>query len=188
MINLYIALYQIILGVVIIAYTLFILTSLLSTHKSFSAGAPPLPTPKKKIIQALKLANPDTGEKFYDFGAGWGRVVALADRKFELKAKGFEFSRMMYMLANLYLFLVQADGKIIRRNFLETPLPDKGLIFTYTSPSLMQKLEKKIEKEQPKNLKIVSYQFQFPNLEAAKQREDEGESENIYLYKVQHSH
>ena len=53
-------------------------------------GLPPVPTKPERIRKALKLANLQPSEVLYDLGAGDGRVLLIAARKFGAKAVGIE--------------------------------------------------------------------------------------------------
>lgn len=135
--------------------------------KSILSGAPPVPTPKKEIIFALRGAKLSTGDKFYDLGSGTGKGVILADKKFNAEAIGVECSLFFYIFSKLNIFLNQSNGKIIKDNFLSTDLSNADIIYIYTSKELMERLEKKIINEKLE-AKIVSYCFKFPNLNPKK--------------------
>src|SRR5215208_4397136 len=61
-------------------------------------GLPLVSTKTERIRKALKLANLQPNEVFYDLGAGDGRVLFIAVREFGAKAIGIEVGPMQCAL------------------------------------------------------------------------------------------
>ncbi len=81
-------------------------------------GAPFLPTQKRVIRKALKLARLKPGEKLYDLGSGTGKVLIIAEKEFGAEAKGIEYSRPLFLFSKLNLFLHRTKRAKVYREFL----------------------------------------------------------------------
>jgi len=74
-------------------------------------GAPALTTSRRVATRMLALAEVKPGQKVVDLGAGDGRIVILAARKFGAQAEGVEIDPGRWLLANIRIWQLRLRGK-----------------------------------------------------------------------------
>ncbi len=153
-----------------------------SSIKSYTTGAPLVPTPKKEIKAALKAVGLTSEDRFFDLGSGTGKSLIIASKDFGAEVVGIDHSRPNVLISRINLKVKKVKGKIICQNLLKTDLREADVIFTYLSPSLMEKLEKKIKKEKV-SLRVASYCFSFPGLKEEKVLKT-ANGKNIFIYDI----
>jgi SAM-dependent methyltransferase len=62
-------------------------------HRSESSVSGWQPTPRRIVVEALRLAGAGPEDTIYDLGCGDGRVLAVAARRFSARCIGFEIDR-----------------------------------------------------------------------------------------------
>ena len=162
------------------------LFAFLSLLKSALKGGPFVPTPKRIIRKALKLAELKEGEILYDLGAGIGNVLIIGEKEFGAKVVGFEFSPILYFLAKLNLFFHQIKGKIYYQNFFEAKIKNADVIFLYLTPKILEKLKEKLKKELKPGTRIVCFSSPIPSWQPTKifPLEETRCKINLYLYLI----
>ena len=126
------------------------------------SGAPYVPTLKKQIEVALKLANLSAGKSIIELGCGDGRVM-IAAAKQGLNVTGYELNPILFLICWIRVLPYRGQARVIWGNFWRRSWPKADAIYVFLLPKLMGKLEKKIESEQFKRIKVVSFAFRFPN-------------------------
>lgn len=168
---------------VILQFTLILLIVPLTLY-GFIIGAPIFFSPKKGIGEILILCNPKPGEKFYDLGAGNGRTMILAAKKFELAIFGFELSPLLVLIAKLNLL---ANGikksTLYLKNFYNENLSDADIIFCFLTPKAMARLKPKFETELKTGARVISYSFPIKGWQPKKTIRN-GYPGNMYLYEI----
>ncbi len=131
---------------------------------SFYIGAPILFSPKKATMKSLQICQAKPNEKFYDLGAGTGRTMLIAYKKFGLNTYGFELSPALAFMAkyNLWINGVK-NSTIYLKNFYNANLSDADIIFCFLTPKAMLRLKNKFEKELKTGTRIISYAFNIPD-------------------------
>jgi len=126
-------------------------------------GLPWVPSPRRKIRKALKMANLQEGETFYDLGAGDGRALILAAKEFGANAVGIEISPLHCLYAWISALLNGVGHKVrIRcRNFYRVSLADADVVFVYFTSSPIQKMEKKLREELHEGARVAAVSFDF---------------------------
>lgn len=161
---------------------IFLILYGLSIYSAF-IGAPFVATPKKAIKEIFEIAAIKPSDKFYDLGAGDGRALIMAEKKFGAKAIGFELAPLVYLLARLNMFFRKTkNAKLYFRNFYKQNLSDADVIFCFLSIHAMEKLKSKFERELKPGAKIISYSFSLRNWEPKKVIT--GYPGKVYLYEV----
>jgi len=146
-------------------------------------GAPFLWTPKKAILAAFEKAEIKPGQKFYDLGAGSGKALIVAEKKFGAQAVGFELSPFLYFFGRLNMFFNRLkNSKIYCRNFYNQDLSDADIIFCFLSIKAMEKLKPKFERELKSGAKVISYVFKIHGWES--KEVIDGFSNKVYLYEI----
>lgn len=125
----------------------------------------PIPylTPKPVIKEILKKLELKTGDKFYELGAGTGRVMVLAAKSNPgIEIIGFEKSLIFYCLAWLNLKLNGVkNAKFYLGNFFKADLRQADAVFCYLFPAILENLKDKFLKEPKPGTKIVSFGFEI---------------------------
>lgn len=146
------------------------------------SGAPWVPTKKADIKRILQLVELKEGVKFYDLGAGDGRLLTAAAKR-GAEAVGYEISILQYFMTQLRtLFLnKKIRCKIIYKDFWFVNLKDADIIYFFLIPRTIKKLKLKLEKELKKGARVISYAFSINGWEALKVDKNKGRP-SIYLY------
>jgi 16S rRNA A1518/A1519 N6-dimethyltransferase RsmA/KsgA/DIM1 with predicted DNA glycosylase/AP lyase activity len=139
---------------------------------------PFVPSSDEKTINMMKLADIKIGEKAVDLGAGEGKLVmAMAAKGADTVGIEIDEERSLTSISRIIAAGLQDRARIIRGSFWEHDLSPYDLIVLYGVPSIMERLEKKIENEAKPTVRIVSNHFSFPNWRPVKV------VANVYLYK-----
>ena len=148
----------------ILAIILFLLVLLFffspSSIKASIIGAPFLPTSKKVIRKALKLADLKPGEKLYDLGSGTGKVLIVGAREFGADVMGMEYSTPLFILSRINLFIHRIkNGKVYKKDFFKNDrkLNEADVIYLFLTPKAFPKLKDKFKKELKIGTRIVVY-------------------------------
>lgn len=133
---------------------------------------PYVPTPEKVLDQMLDFAKLKGDESIYDLGAGDGRLLVLAKKKFPgLKATGFEISPMVYLLGRISMWRHKTDATFRCVNFFKQDLSDADCIYLYLMPEAMRLLAPKFDRELKPGTKVISYAFTFKDRKPSETRE-----------------
>jgi len=125
-------------------------------------GAPYLPTRRAQVNQALDLLALKKGELLIDLGSGDGAVLVEAAKR-GIKCIGYELNPFVFAVAYLRVWKYRKLVKIKLKNFWKLPIPaETAGVFVFLLDKYMQKLDKKLQKEAPRGLKVISYTFLIP--------------------------
>lgn len=131
-------------------------------------GAPFEPSEDKRIKSIIKLANPKKTDLMVDLGSGDGRIVfAFADMGIE--SHGYEINPWLV----LYSKIMAKKLSLKNAHFHWTSFWDKDLsqftiITLFQINYIMNRLEKKLNKEAEKGTRIISNKWEFPGLKIVK--------------------
>ncbi|MBM4177496.1 hypothetical protein FJ208_01710 [Candidatus Gribaldobacteria bacterium] len=129
-----------------------------SNLKAAITGAPFLPTPKKVIRQALKIANLRQGELFFDLGSGDGRALLIAEKDFQANAIGYEMGLTFFVWSKINLFFKKTKKvKIFRKSFYQANLREADVIFMFLTPKAFVKLKTLFEEQLRPGCRIVTF-------------------------------
>ncbi len=147
---------------------------------------PFVPTPMSVIHDSLTLAKLKGNEVIYDLGAGDGRLVIEAKRRYpNVQAIGYELAIGVWMLAQLRRMWLKSKAKISMKNFMSQDLSDADVLFTYLSPGFMREMLPKLKAELKPGTKIISHAFVFPDRKPTATKRCHVSmwgSKNVYLY------
>lgn len=146
--------------------------------------APFVPTPYPAVHKLLKEIKIKKGEKVYDLGAGDGRFIHFAEKKYGAKGIGFEINYPVYLLARIKRLFFGWKGKMIFGNFMKRDISDADVIIFYLMPNYLKKFQKTMLKKLKKGTRIVSYAFKVGTLKPIKIIPKKDRISNIYIYKV----
>lgn len=119
------------------------------------------------IRAALKLANLQPGERFYDLGAGDGQVAVLAAREFQARAVGVEIEPVRCVLAWLRVLFGGVIGRVSirQRNLFDIQLDDADVVFLHLAPSLIERLRPHLILKLCPGARVISVYFPFEGWE-----------------------
>ncbi|HET9721468.1 MAG TPA: methyltransferase domain-containing protein [Candidatus Saccharimonadales bacterium] len=139
---------------------------------------PFVPSSEKSTETMMEVANVSAGELAVDLGAGDGQlVIALAERGAQAVGVEIDKGRSRQAETKILRAGLQDKASIINGSFWEQSLAPYDLIVLYGVPSIMERLQRKVQNEAKHTVRIVSNHFQFPDWQPALRRN------NILLYR-----
>jgi predicted RNA methylase len=145
-----------------------------------------VPTPKDIVRQMLQLASLRRGETLFDLGAGDGRIIIEAVRRFGARAVGVEIDpeRISRIRERLNATMTQAE--LIEANLFHVDLSSADVIAIYLSDSANAKLAPKLKAELKVGARVVSLDYMLPGWVPERELEvnTSGITRRLYLYRV----
>jgi precorrin-6B methylase 2 len=151
--------------------------------------APFDPTPQEVVDTMLALAGVKKGDVVYDLGAGDGRVVITAAKKYGAKAVGFEIDPGLVKLAreNVRKQGVEKLVEIRQQDFLTADLSPATVVTLYLSYDGNLELRPQLMRQLKPGARIVSNTFDMgewqPKILKA-YRDAAGESYALHLWEI----
>ncbi len=148
-------------------------------------AAPYVPTFQRDVERMLACAGVKKDELVVDLGAGDGRFLITAARRYGARGIGYELSFMMYLIA---LLRVTASGvgsrvKIRYGDFYRASLSDADVVCCFLTPYAMKRLEKKFGDECRPGARVVSYAFKLPSRVSDTISKPTPRSTPVFLYR-----
>ena len=127
-------------------------------------GPPSVPTNAHRIRKALQLAELKPNERFYDLGAGDGRVLLIAAREFDAQATGIEIGPVQCALIRLRAATGGLGNriKIKWQNYLKSDLKDADVVFLYATSKEVNRLAAHLVNTMKPGSRLVSISADFP--------------------------
>ena len=145
-------------------------------------GLPLVSTKSERIRKALRLANLQPDELFYDLGAGDGRVLLIAAREFGARAVGIEVGPVQCAL--IWLRAVASGlGERIQvkwTSFYTADLSSADVVFFYATSKEVSKISLHLERQLKPGSRLVSISADFPEWEPSAL----AERELIFVYEM----
>lgn len=136
-------------------------------------GAPYVPTKRKSIDDALKLAKLKEGELIVDLGSGDGRLLAAAAEK-GYRALGYELSPILAIISKLSLRKYGNKVRVRTANFWYTKLPDDTkVVFVFLAGPFMKRLSRHMQTEVNRlghPVGLISYGFDLPGFKPSSRK------------------
>jgi precorrin-6B methylase 2 len=151
--------------------------------------APFDPTPQEVVDRMLALAGVQKGDVVYDLGAGDGRVVIAAAKKYGAKAVGFEIDPGLVKLAreNVRKQGMEKLVEIRQQDFFTADLSSATVVTLYLSYDGNLTLRPQLMRQLKPGTRIVSYTFDVgdwqPKIVEA-YRDAAGKSHALYLWEI----
>ncbi|MCY0858969.1 MAG: protein-lysine N-methyltransferase [Sulfolobaceae archaeon] len=156
---------------------------------SYVPHVPYVPTPEKVVEKMLEIAGVGPEDIVYDLGAGDGRIVITAAKKFNAKkAVGIEINdeRIREALENIKNNGVEGKVQIIKGNFFEVNISEATVVTMFLLTNVNEMLKPKLEKELKPGTRVVSHEFEMRGWIPKKvvKVEDGNMTHMVYLYVI----
>ena len=152
---------------------------------------PFVPTPELVVMRMLTLAETKCGQLVYDLGAGDGRILSLAVRRFGATAIGVELDESRYRIVaeRIRTEKLEQSASVIHGDLFDVDVSKADVVILYLLTSVNSLIRPKLERELRHGARVVSHEFPiegwFP-LQVEKVR-TEHTKHTIYLYQVPRS-
>ena len=145
-----------------------------------------VPTPKDIVRQMLQLASLRRGETLFDLGAGDGRIMIEAVRRFGAKAVGVEIDPERISRIRERLAATTTLAELIEADLFQVDLSSADVIVIYLSDSANAKLAPKLKTELKAGARVVSLDYMLPGWVPDRELEvnTSGITRRLYLYKI----
>ena len=121
----------------------------------------------------------------YEPGCGDARFLTKISKIAKIKAIGFEFSPLVWILAKMKNFINRGRNvKVYYRNYNNHDYRDADIIFMFLLPKRVKTLTDKLKKECRKNTIIISAGFKIEDMEPYDIIEREKGDFTVYFYKI----
>lgn len=149
-------------------------------------AAPFVPTRQRDVERMLRLSELKAGELVYDLGAGDGRYVVTAARRYHARAVGFEISLLPYLVGRLRIWRAKQSQLASMRlqDFFHQDLSAADVVVCFLTPSAMAKLSLKFKKELRPGTRIVSYAFPMHDRTAVLKDKPDARTMAVHVYRV----
>jgi ubiquinone/menaquinone biosynthesis C-methylase UbiE len=130
-------------------------------------------TPQLVLRYMMRLAKPRCGERLVDVGSGKGKIViGAAERYPGLKCIGYEIDpdRVEESRRRIATKGLEDRIEIIGGDVFDYSLEEADIVTTFLSSKGMELLEPKVLDELKESARVVSHDYDFPNLEPNKLR------------------
>jgi hypothetical protein len=159
---------MLIIEIILIALTLIAAISIVLT--TMKTGISPSPS-SGKTLRAIAGAAENSGTgPIVDLGSGWGTLVAALAKKYpHRQVIGYELSFVPWLFSSIRKYVSGLDNlTLFRRNFLNANLSNASVLTCYLFPGGMVSLKDKLERDNIKDVLIVSSTFALPDSEPIK--------------------
>jgi ubiquinone/menaquinone biosynthesis C-methylase UbiE len=121
-----------------------------------------VPTPKDIVRRMLQLASLRRGETLFDLGAGDGRIIIEAVRRFGARAVGVEIDPERISRIRERLNATTTQAELIQASLFDVDLSSADVIAIYLSDSANAKLAPKLKAELKVGARVVSLDYMLP--------------------------
>lgn len=141
-------------------------------------GAPFEPSDDRKVKTIIKLARIKKGEKAVDLGSGNGKIV-IALAKAGAEAHGYEINPLLVFVSKRNIKNAGLENKafVHWKSFWKVNLGKFKVITLFQFPTIMNRLERKFNRELKKGARVVSEEWLLKGWEPIKKKD------SVYLYK-----
>jgi len=151
--------------------------------------APFDPTPQEVVNRMLALAGVHKGDVVYDLGAGDGRIVIAAAKKYGVKAVGYEIDPGLAKLAreNVRKQGVEKLVEIREQDFMSADLSPATVVTLYLSQDGNLAVRYKLLRELKPEARVVSYTFDMGDWQpkvVESYRDAGGDRHMLYLWQM----
>lgn len=165
-----------------------LLAAALSAQDPSKSLAPWVPTPQEIVDRLLEAGEVKAGEVVYDLGAGDGRVLIAAAKKYKAKAVGVEISPKLVETAKSRIKEegLEANCTVIQGDLREVDLSGADVVVLYLLTSSNELLRPNLEKALKPGARVVSHDFEVRGWNPVRvvMAPAHGRVHRIYVYKM----
>jgi precorrin-6B methylase 2 len=135
--------------------------ALIWTYLSTLWGAPWARTSLDRVDRMLRLANVQPGETVVDLGAGDGRIVIRAARRFGARAIGVEVDPLRWLLVNVAIRALglRRQARVVRGNMFSYDLGEADVVTLYLLQGTNRQLKPRLAEGLHSGARVVSHAF-----------------------------
>jgi precorrin-6B methylase 2 len=135
--------------------------ALIWTYLSTLWGAPWARTSREKVDRMLRLADVQPGETVVDLGAGDGRIVIRAARRFGACAIGVEVDPLRWLIASLAIRALglRERARVVRGNMFAYDISEADVVTLYLLQGTNQRLKPHLAQGLRPGARVVSHAF-----------------------------
>jgi predicted RNA methylase len=133
----------------------------------------------------LQLASLRRGETLFDLGAGDGRIIIEATRKFGARAIGVELDPGCISRIKERLAATGTRAELIEADFFKVDLSSADVVTMYLSASANERLAPKLNSELRAGTRVVSLDYPLPSWTPKRELQvsASGIRRRLFLYK-----
>jgi hypothetical protein len=151
------------IAILFLILALLLLVALVFMVVASLKGAPFVPMGQALVEQVVELAEIKTGDRAIDLGSGDGRLVAAMARH-GAQAEGYEIQLFLVWWSRWRLYRQGLRNALVQQqNLWQVDCTGARVVTLYAFPSMMDGLERKLQKELAPGARVVSLGFVFPN-------------------------
>ncbi len=126
-------------------------------------GVPFVPTSTAIAKSMIDLVDWTEVRHVVDLGAGDGRLLASVKKRHEsVRVTGYELSPVVWMLGIIRMAITRNGVRLHLQSLFRADLTDVDVVFLYLFPSIMDKLQAKLDRELRPGTIVVAQTFGFP--------------------------
>jgi predicted RNA methylase len=169
-------------------FLLLPIAAALASQDPSKSLAPWVPTPQEIVDRLLEAGEVKAGELVYDLGAGDGRVLIAAAKKYKAKAVGVEISPKLVEAAKSRIKEegLEASCTVIHGDLREVDLSGADVVVLYLLTSSNELLRPHLEKALKPGARVVSHDFEVRGWNPVRvvMASAHGRVHRIYVYKM----
>ncbi len=149
--------------IILIACLLIAAVSIVLT--SMKTGISPSPSSGRTVRAVVAAAEHSGAGPVVDLGSGWGTLVAALAKKYpHRQVVGYELSFVPWLFSLIRKSVSQLNNLTLhRKDFLDADLSDASVLTCYLFPGGMVSLKDKLERDNVREVLIVSSTFALPS-------------------------
>lgn len=140
------------------------------------------PTRTRVVHKMLDYASIRPQDVLVDLGAGDGRILLEAVRRYRIRVVGIEIDPLRWAYCRLRLWLSSGRrlASVRLANFFDVDLSFATVVTFYLSQAAADKLKDKLERELPDGARVVSYRRPIGGWEPSRHDPED----DVYVYEV----
>ena len=125
------------------------------------------PWVRGRAMKVLRKHIPeDQNVRICEFGSGWGDFALCMARHFpNASIKTLEYSPYPYLICRIKNFFLRRKVSFVREDFFKEDWSKFDILIMYLKPSVMRKVQEKIEKDKLKDFTLMTMSFHLGMLQ-----------------------
>jgi hypothetical protein len=159
------------INTLLLLFLFFALAATITVVMHLFLEVPYVPTPVGVIEAMMGMAELKGNEVIYDLGAGDGRILIHAKKRYPgVTARGCEIVPTIWLMGVIRGWLSRVRISLKLQSALDMDLKNADVVFLYVTAPLMRKLAPKLERELRPGARVISHVFSIPGKEVHEER------------------